>query len=1067
MSGFCKRLCVVVMTVLVSTAYSNMAFGLDESKMKEFSENDILFYDPDNCENDPNSNSNKVCTMPSGDQITWIGDSYSVGSRDLLDRTFPGVDYNGWGIDQMNTSYIWSGKTVNTDGAGPSGLNILRNIVNAGKLRPYLVFALGANGGWNESTMNEFLGLVGNGTKVILVTMETYPSKHGIENQSYVTENDLLRKTAEEHDNIYLADWAEDGYKDEYFDTSGYSCKILESGYDNCIHPTVNGGYSAWVDVIKNALPRNCASSLLPGDSMEEKIWNWFVEANIQGVSDNPAAIAGIMGNFYIESGYNVYMTRNGYHGIHAMMDTDGSGNPAFGIELRDLLISEVGDYWDDYVTNNRVPGNVFWEDDVNNYRGYVAEENLATVGMNESQIEKAINLSLDFIISNNPRFNDSGNGWAKDLSFLYNVDNVDDTSSPESYSDLFLVTVEWAYGHGGNQALIDSKVQKLANDAGWTGSEWQGAVERRGFARKVYDQYVNGSSSGGNTTTVEADGGVAIAEMAKALSWPYGQNTYDPIRRLSGNGFSSATAKYQEVANKYGLGGIACSFLVYLAVKESVDPNFMDGHDIHSGEIENYILSDPAHWQKVSVSSNSDLVAGDVIINESPNKHSYVYAGDGRIAEAMAIDYNLPGFPPAVIDDHWDVNSYNTHVYRYIGSGRVSIPSSGSQQYCTTNEKMKGAAGAKRIAEVAALMSWPIQKWQAGATDFNSGNVGKCQNSGGNWEEWSVNQEACYTNPRVLYKDNLTPEWGVQGYLDCGTFVSSVLNYLGIATSAMIGGGQPGYGGNLRNDPDWTEISNTGSESILKPGDILWNNQHIKIYVGEEYGGDFGVIADASAMTRVGTIRDNYNFNDFFIFRYTGDKLGADGEAGWSDGTWPEFMNGYVDAASNYEDCYDGVCVGGTDNGRGGLNNCSGLTSWFVNRYTDFSYGLYNGNASVQAFSDISGETIRNGFDETNNNWPEVYSIFSQLNNGVYEGVAYGHTGIVLGIDFEERTIVVAEASYGRFSWEDRNNPSSYSDGCIGECYYPGVNKYSFDKFMSYGLQFVSTKKYLKETPR
>ena len=197
---------------------------------------------------------NKVSTVgTSNTDITWIGDSYSYGAygEGLIQKKFPGADLGD--VSDINNSYIWGGKTVNTDAAGPSGLKILKSVVDAGKLKGTLVFALGANGGWTQGNMDEFLNLVGNDTKVILVTAETYLSKHGIGGQSYEASNKILKDAAAAHSNIYVADWAE-AYRDDYFDTAGSSCILGESGYDNCIHPTVNGGYDAWTDVILRTL---------------------------------------------------------------------------------------------------------------------------------------------------------------------------------------------------------------------------------------------------------------------------------------------------------------------------------------------------------------------------------------------------------------------------------------------------------------------------------------------------------------------------------------------------------------------------------------------------------------------------------------------------------------------------------------------------------------------------------------------------------------------------------------------------------------------------------------------
>jgi hypothetical protein len=60
----------------------------------------------------------------------------------------------------------------------------------------------------------------------------------------------------------------------------------------------------------------NSCVGTLPGSNNEEIVWNYFVEANIDGVSNNPAAIAGIMGNFQQESNFNPFATTGQYYGI-------------------------------------------------------------------------------------------------------------------------------------------------------------------------------------------------------------------------------------------------------------------------------------------------------------------------------------------------------------------------------------------------------------------------------------------------------------------------------------------------------------------------------------------------------------------------------------------------------------------------------------------------------------------------------------------------------------------------------------------------------------------------------
>ncbi len=154
----------------------------------------------------------------SGDDIIWIGDSdSSTAGEALLEETFPGIKKGGYGPTfNTPTSYIQSCKFIDQDGCGSqpndSGLEILKRIINEGKMRKYLVFALGGNGGWEQSTMDKFLNLVGEDTKIVLTTTKYRKG-------DYTESNNLVKKIAEEHSNIYVADIAAN-YKDEYIDSS-------------------------------------------------------------------------------------------------------------------------------------------------------------------------------------------------------------------------------------------------------------------------------------------------------------------------------------------------------------------------------------------------------------------------------------------------------------------------------------------------------------------------------------------------------------------------------------------------------------------------------------------------------------------------------------------------------------------------------------------------------------------------------------------------------------------------------------------------------------------------------
>ena len=154
----------------------------------------------------------------SGKDITWIGDSDSALAHDeegdeLIQRTFPGVDY-GPEFNQPG-SYIQSGKFISgDDDSNIPGLVLLENIIKQDKLRPYLVFALGGNGGWNDEEMERFLDLISSKDVQVILTTTKY-----LGGMDYTGSNEIVKKAAAENPNIYVADVAAN-YKDEYFDES-------------------------------------------------------------------------------------------------------------------------------------------------------------------------------------------------------------------------------------------------------------------------------------------------------------------------------------------------------------------------------------------------------------------------------------------------------------------------------------------------------------------------------------------------------------------------------------------------------------------------------------------------------------------------------------------------------------------------------------------------------------------------------------------------------------------------------------------------------------------------------
>ena len=190
----------------------------------------------------PSSSSSGVSSGPvSGDDITWIGDSYSVqaDNKGLLSDQFPGVDI-GPSPNNTSSSYIQGSKFVSHGSASnPSCLSILQDVINAGKLRPYLVFACGTNGGWTDSDISDFQNMIGDkDVQVVVVTSK-------IPRNDYADSNERLKAMANDNSNIHLADW-----------TSVYDESFFSSDPER-IHPTTDPGYEEWTKVISEAISSN------------------------------------------------------------------------------------------------------------------------------------------------------------------------------------------------------------------------------------------------------------------------------------------------------------------------------------------------------------------------------------------------------------------------------------------------------------------------------------------------------------------------------------------------------------------------------------------------------------------------------------------------------------------------------------------------------------------------------------------------------------------------------------------------------------------------------------------
>ena len=119
-----------------------------------------------------------------GDQITAVGDSVMLASAGGLVERLPGVD-----VDAEVSRSMW---------AGP---RIVDDLAAAGRLRPYVVVALGTNGPVDAESLEHLADSVG--PKRGLVLVNAYAPRDWIPGV-----NAELAAFAEDHNNVIVADWS-------------------------------------------------------------------------------------------------------------------------------------------------------------------------------------------------------------------------------------------------------------------------------------------------------------------------------------------------------------------------------------------------------------------------------------------------------------------------------------------------------------------------------------------------------------------------------------------------------------------------------------------------------------------------------------------------------------------------------------------------------------------------------------------------------------------------------------------------------------------------------------------
>ena len=242
----------------------------------------------------------------------------------------------------------------------------------------------------------------------------------------------------------------------------------------------------------------NSSATTTSGNSQEEVAWNYFVNANIPNVSNNAAAIAGIVANLNAESGCDPFLQTSSYALIYQ------SSRPT-----ADTTINKV---------NQLIPGASYL------WHGGVGKE---WTGTDLELAKKAIPIELDSFTG----LDGTKNTYVTYFeSFIKEIPNIK-SQKPESFAELFEVWIEGAvaddrcvkdtsqyntekYESG---MIEDSDVQASANKKYNSYRQcqnvpYQAIKKRRRLAREIYDKYASntttssGGSSDGSTVTIIGD---------------------------------------------------------------------------------------------------------------------------------------------------------------------------------------------------------------------------------------------------------------------------------------------------------------------------------------------------------------------------------------------------------------------------------------------------------------------------------------------------------------------------------------------------------------------------------
>lgn len=843
---FFYRIFLFILSFCVAFSTPVSALSKDSPWRVFFEQNDIINIDPENCADGSKSSGMQNCTSITGDNITWIGDSYSTGAESVIVNKFPGIKFDP--PTGSTDSTIRACKFVDTDttcnAPNPSGFDVLQKVIAANQLKEYLVFALGTNGGWSSGAISQFESIMNakSNTKVVLVNSRTLDS-------DYADSNQRLKELAARHDNYYLADWV-----------SAYDASYFVS---DSIHPASNGGYDKWVDTIYNALPR-CSSAgdgdlsrILTAKNAEKSFFNGHGDVPSASWSDtDPSSMKRLL-ETYGDLAYQLQLAIGApYIAILVQMRYEDPNS-----------VCGHNNFWGNGCPVGRGPG----EADLNGANlgeGFMQYAQTLTNGYHEQA--RGISDPKTYLEKIGPTWvqgNVNGPGYGSINAMKASVDALTNyINTPEgqsivkSFGNYYLSNGVNSGNQSGGSSLNSGGTIHTSATGGivnYRGDEIIGADELAKIAehQPVYEEAVNGTGLPWQVLAV-----IHRRENSLQLTYPgNGQGIYQFYSEVTSGAMhfpSSGTATQAEFLEQ---SKHAAESFIKPIKSAGYDPSTPEGLKYgffaYNGTASAYV-----NQAKQLGFSDAEAKVGEgspyVMNRYDERRDPTVPAGQNWCQIKRD---NGPMECPA----NTDAGAYVILEALMGGSWGSSGGLSGVCSNSTSGN------GGNSIAEIAKNLAWP---------DENHHNQVK--------PEFAEAARALGRGSRSYcgYSDHM-----LDYAQDCGVFVSTVIQ------TAKIDPDFPDSGTSLleshmRQSDLWQEITNLGNTSNLEPGDVFvvnanggaGANGHTFIYIGNNQ------IASASLCDRTGNISDSVSFGDsrgaYRIFRSTVQTSTTGGTTGSFD---------------------------------------------------------------------------------------------------------------------------------------------------------------------------------------